>query len=106
MTVDWEGVEDDLSEGQALDNYRRLRQSASAMVKTLLDLTPGMKDVLPICPVDDDCQFGFIPRTVAMMVMHLNDSHEWTREQIAEWLDMLHRMGHDLSLHTGEEEDR
>jgi hypothetical protein len=49
--------------------------------------------------------------TVASTIMHLNDLHgheaaanRWTRERIADWLDMLHSTGQvDLSVHWEEE---
>lgn len=37
------------------------------------------------CPVNQCC-FG---RSVVNMVVHLNDDHQWTREQIADWVEGL-----------------
>lgn len=57
-------------------------------VTSLLDLRArcGMRAKLPLrCPADDQCGSD----NVLSVVMHLNDAHEWKREQIADWLETL-----------------
>lgn len=40
------------------------------------------KKSCPVCSTDD---FGW------WVIPHLNDEHKWTREQIAEWVEMIER---------------
>ncbi len=48
------------------------------------------------CPVHNDIvsiyNFWSCPResTLRHMLIHLNDVHQWTREQIADWLETIH----------------
>ena len=37
-----------------------------------------------LCP--EGCSFGTVSVTVGTIMVHLNDSHDWSRERIAEWL--------------------
>lgn len=51
---------------------------------TLRELLPGLREI-SACPVP-----GCIDRdSIESTVVHLNDRHRWTREQIADWLDAL-----------------
>lgn len=53
---------------------------------------PGIKQKMPECP-DLKCGVKESDWTLRGMIMHLNDSHKWTREKIADWLDELHDAG-------------
>ena len=57
---------------------------------------PGAGMRMPYRCIYDDCGMGSFSSknirtpTVASVVMHLNDYHKLSREQIADWLDKLH----------------
>lgn len=51
--------------------------------QVLRQVIPGMRDTVPgPCRCWDRCR-------LETLIVHLNDAHEWTREQIADWLDTL-----------------
>lgn len=52
--------------------------------KGLADLVPALANEQVACPA---CKHPL--RTLARRIIHLNDQHKWTREQIADWLDTL-----------------
>lgn len=52
--------------------------------KVLTELLPGLSKP-SVCPVKGCGDLG----TVRAVIIHLNDSHKWTREAIADWLDTL-----------------
>ena len=59
-------------------------------------ICPGLATRLSIpcpsipCPGDERCQlFQDSSSSVIMYVIHLNDSHQWTRERIADWLETI-----------------
>lgn len=61
------------------------------VVSELVRMIPDLEKTV-LCPVIvEDTFFG--PVSLVNVVMHLNDDHKWTREQIADWLDTL-----DLNL--------
>lgn len=43
------------------------------------------------CPVRKRCKDGRIVTDVCDAIYHLNDSHRWTREQIADWVETIER---------------
>ena len=72
---------------------------------------PGV-DQIAVCPALHE-EYMRIPnhrksvctRTSApiySLVIHLNDGHRWTREQIADWLDKLYEQGVDLAFKDAE----
>lgn len=66
----------------------------------LQKIVPGLKSANSVCP-SNDCNYGNgIPSPLKAVIIHLNDSHHWTREQIADWLDTL---DFDLTIHKAEE---
>lgn len=69
----------------------------------LLKLLPGlMKDVVcPQCHADDSHEHE--ESSVWEIVQRLNDSHKWSREQIADWLETLDI---DITFPIGEENDK
>lgn len=70
--------------------------SITAMKK----LVPGLEDAKAVCPA---C-FRLVTRLpLVTIVIHLNDSHRWTRGAIADWLDTLDV---DLTVHPIEEEEQ
>jgi len=54
------------------------------------------------CPVKA-CR---VRRVTANVIVHLNDDHRWTREQIAEWVDTLERAHRRRGLKTGAQGER
>ena len=46
---------------------------------------PGVNDIIK-CPA---CDNNTGPSIIYTVVQHLNDYHEWTRDQIADWLETL-----------------
>lgn len=57
------------------------------------------------CQWEGDPESDFLTKhkvRIKTLIMHLNDSHKWTREQIADWLETLDV---DLSFKTKENED-
>jgi hypothetical protein len=52
-------------------------------------LIPALETIVSCPVVPDVCYHGnYVPRPILWnMIQHLNDVHEWTREQIADWLE-------------------
>lgn len=73
--------------------------SGNSVLKTLTKAFPGIKGATVECPcrkkkwgvtLGDSCVYGTnAPTPLADTVIHLNDVHHWTRDQIADWLDTL-----------------
>ncbi len=69
----------------AVGGYVGSGSSGHSTVDALLRLCPGLRDASAICP---DCgTAGTVP--ISTLIPHINDSHKWTRERIADWLDTL-----------------
>ena len=52
------------------------------------DYIPRLKKLCPALFVEPvQCHCGDVFDNLMQMVSHLNDSHEWTREKIAKWLN-------------------
>lgn len=50
---------------------------------------PYLLETFPGCPLGDDCESEIEPTyDLSDLVVHLNDQHEWTRERIADWLEI------------------
>lgn len=61
----------------------------AVLADDLARLLPGL-DAPTHCPVTNgQCDNPGAASTVRGAVVHLNDNHRWTREQIADWLDTL-----------------
>ena len=56
--------------------------------KVIKQVVPGITEMLQPCP-DIFCPRNLILDPLLVQIIHLNDRHEWTREQIAEWLEVL-----------------
>lgn len=81
--------------------YGSAAQSSSPVVDDLAKLVPALATEKATCPgCGDGCAcgcgmkaidtgFSVSDRPVAEVIMHLNDQHRWTREQIADWLETL-----------------
>ena len=54
-------------------------------IEALANLAPALVVKRVMCPAPA-CQI-VIPQTLAAMIPHLNDLHQWTRERIADWLE-------------------
>lgn len=59
--------------------------SSHPTVAALIKIVPALKTAKGSCPECPRDQNTF----VANVIVHLNDHHRWTREQIADWLDLL-----------------
>lgn len=59
-------------------------QSVEAMSEKL----PGVMSL-----ADSPCRCFSRPATLHRIIIHLNDFHEWSRENIADWIDELHDAG-------------
>lgn len=66
--------------------YESVTTAALALKELqILALTlPGM-----YTPVDLPCSCPVFDVNLSFAIMHINDFHNWTREQIADWLDEL-----------------
>jgi hypothetical protein len=59
-----------------------------SILSTLLKLCPGLATVRRPCP--HKCpEYGKTKLPLSNMIQHVNDHHEWSREKIAEWLDII-----------------
>lgn len=68
------------------------------ILRTLADVVPGINQIAVKCPDGNELPFSSLwlyPQTLLSIVMHLNDDHRWTREQIADWLETL---DYDLTI--------
>lgn len=59
------------------------------IVSDLTKLVPALKDFKTKCPWCTCNNIACMTLPIPSIVMHLNDIHKWTREQIADWLDTL-----------------
>lgn len=59
------------------------------------------------CLNTDICERQGRQATIYGIIIHLNDEHKWTREQIADWLDSVHdpESGVDLAFKVPEKEE-
>jgi len=59
-------------------------------IMALSRLVPALSDTSTPCPAtQNEFPCGYPRSPIASVIMHLNDSHHWTREGIADWLDSL-----------------
>jgi hypothetical protein len=82
--------------------------SNSTYADAIARLVPDIMYTDAECPSTDPstdglCKYG---NTIWCLVQHLNDHHRWTREQIADWLDILHDSGVINLVLTNPNEDR
>jgi hypothetical protein len=59
----------------------------STVKNALTNAIPNMRKVKKDCPVEEDCAHK--NRSLMNLIQHLNDTHKWTREAIADWLESL-----------------
>lgn len=77
------------------------KHGAESMVDALVTFCPSLRAITrcPVCTVSGPTDpYGQIYYTI----VHLNDRHRWSREQIADWLDTLDI---DLTIKPPEEQD-
>jgi hypothetical protein len=78
---------------------RQAREPGEIVPRNLERLFHCLEDVVKRCPEKDGLQAGEAVHAAAhancrkrlplgAMIVHLNDDHGWTREQIAEWLSI------------------
>lgn len=46
---------------------------------------PLLENVMALCP---ECSWDLHERTLYAAIIHLNDTHKWTREQIADFVEL------------------
>lgn len=62
----------------------------SFQIKSILEkCLPQILDSSYSVPCPKGCRPGFHEGNIASLIVHLNDDHKWSREQIADWLDTL-----------------
>jgi len=61
--------------------------TGSIVQKNLKKLFPALKEIVtcPVCAKLDKDRSSTLDR----MIIHLNDEHRWTREEVADWLESL-----------------
>lgn len=59
---------------------------SNRVLGTIGILFPGVSLHDVHCPA---CPSEYPPHNVGSVIMHLNDTHWWSRERIADWLDEL-----------------
>ncbi len=61
---------------------------SGSILDELLSICPGLATVARECP--DRCvEYGSEALPLSHLIQHINDRHEWSREKIAEWLDII-----------------
>jgi len=76
--------------------------SVSMSIHEYLDaLIPGLVDMQAQCPAEVCLSktFSWEPSGLKNVIIHLNDTHMWSRKDIADWLDTLDL---DLEFKTSE----
>lgn len=72
---------------------KKVKPSAPAL-DAFTDMKDKLKEAYPVlresrtCPVAE-CSWCQMHTVVSLLIIHLNDSHEWSREEIATWVDTL-----------------
>lgn len=66
---------------------------SSQILADLTAICPGLSKISRNCP---ECDYPSMSLT--NIVPHLNDSHEWPREKIADWLDVISMDNPDMDL--------
>jgi hypothetical protein len=69
-----------------------MESGASAELAHKSESLPGA-DLITQCPIPDPWKRCDRRRSLHKIVIHLNDTHKWTRDQIADWLDGLYDQG-------------
>lgn len=59
--------------------------SGKTISSEIVKLFPALMTVHKVCP---QCIKGVVAR-LEKIIIHLNDEHQWTREQIADWLEVI-----------------
>ena len=74
--------------GAAYEGMYRLPQQAGGLrpTKDLEWFFDCLEGSLRKCPGGNDCHKQL---SLAAIMVHLNDDHRWTREDIAQWLETL-----------------
>lgn len=78
--------------------------NTGSILNELLKICPGLARIARPCPVSP-CDYP--RRPLNEVIVHLNDGHKWSREKIAEWLDII-AIGDpsvDLSIHPKEDKN-
>lgn len=53
--------------------------------RNLPEIYPQLLSEVPLSP----CRCGFKSTPLYSMIIHLNDTHHWDRDKIADWIDTL-----------------
>jgi hypothetical protein len=79
----FEGSRRSCALGAAYEGLYRLPHEAGAIRPKRLDrLFDCLENTIRACPVGCKKRLG-----LAAIIVHLNDDHHWSREQIAEWVE-------------------
>mgnify|MGYP001594985193 CR=1 FL=1 len=76
-----------------------LIKAESEICATLRHMYPDLDYIIPICPVClvRHISVGVVGEIVSCkcidIIIHLNDIHKWTREQIADWIEIQFESG-------------
>lgn len=81
------------------------QEEAEFLARQLQNHVPVVNYVYDYCPVEDSAcllnapkrTYFRRPQTVSNLIIHLNDTHQWTREGIADWLEQV-AVTYDLDL--------
>jgi hypothetical protein len=75
-------------------------QAGHPSIKVFEQLIPGFKKLIQTCPEKNCWKSDLLAEPLWTTIVHLNDQHKWSREEIADWLETL---DHDLRLTPVEE---
>lgn len=60
-----------------------------SILTELLSICPGLGSVQRPCPDTSCAEYSGHPILLPNLIQHVNDRHQWSREKIAEWLDII-----------------
>jgi hypothetical protein len=64
-------------------------ESTPSILGELLKICPGLGSVRRACPDKSGCEYADAELSLSNLIQHVNDNHQWSREKIAEWLDII-----------------
>ncbi len=73
----------------AVPNKKEIPLQTSVVLDKLAELIPGVNKMNIGCPKCASEEGDGLTSALPSIIMHLNDSHKTTREEIADWLDTL-----------------
>ena len=74
-------------------SFHGIGEHSIPVIADLSKLFPSLRSMVMHCPYDGSLACGSCPHIYPMalshIIVHLNDSHKWSRERIADWLETL-----------------